>query len=163
MWMDSANRLSSYFVKALSMQGLQQSDILLVDDSSEVAELTRFAILRKKLTDKWTWFNDPETASDFLFNDEYAARRDLHPFLILLDLNMPRLSGHDLLRMLKGNKSTLHIPVVMFSTSTDREDIRKSYELGANGYLYKATDAGQMMDTVVDAVSYWTTRNLPVR
>jgi len=117
------------------MQGLQQSDILLVDDSSEVAELTKFAILRKKLTEKWTWFNDPERASDFLFHHEYTARRDLHPFLILLDLNMPRLSGHDLLRMLKGNKATSHIPVVMFSTSTDREDIRKSYELGANGHV----------------------------
>lgn len=147
----------------MSMQGLQQSDILLVDDSSEVAELAKFAILRKKLTDKWYWFDDPEHASDFLFRQEYTSRRDLHPFLILLDLNMPRLSGHDLLHMLKSNKDTSHIPVVMFSTSTDREDIRKSYELGANGYLYKASDARQMMDTVVDAVSYWTTRNLHVR
>jgi len=142
---------------------MQQSDILLVDDSSEVAELTKFAILRKKLTNTWAWFSDAERASDFLFHHEYTARRDLHPFLILLDLHMPRLGGHDLLRMLKGNKSTSHIPVVMFSTSTDREDIRKSYELGANGYLVKAVDARVMMETVVDAVSYWTTRNLPVR
>jgi len=142
---------------------MQQSDILLVDDSSEVAELTKFAILRKKLTQKWTWFDDAEHACDFLFRADYTARRDLHPFLILLDLHMPRLSGHDVLRMLKGNKSTAHIPVVMFSTSNDSEDIRRSYELGANGYLVKAVDARLMMDTVVDAVSYWTTRNQPVR
>ena len=142
---------------------MQQFDILLVDDSSEVAELTKFAILRKKLTDKWTWFNDPEHASDYLFRHEYTVRRDLHPSLILMDLHMPRLSGHDLLRMLKGNKTTAHIPVVMFSTSTDHEDIRKSYELGANGYLVKAVDAKTMMDTVVEAVSYWTRRNMPVR
>lgn len=142
---------------------MQQSDILLVDDSSEVAELTKYAILRKKLTEKWEWFSDAEDASDVLFRHEYTARRDLHPFLILLDLHMPRLSGHDLLRMLKGNKATSHIPVVMFSTSTDREDIRKSYELGANGYLVKSADARTLMDTVTDAVSYWTARNLPVR
>ena len=142
---------------------MQQSDILLVDDSSEVAELTKYAILRKKLTEKWKWFSDAEHASDFLFRHEYTARRDLHPRLILMDLHMPRLSGHDLLRMLKGNKATSHIPVVMFSTSTDREDIRRSYELGANGYLVKSTDAGKLMDTVVDTVSYWTTRNLSVR
>lgn len=142
---------------------MQASDILLVDDSSEIAELTKFAILRKKLTDKWTWFDDSEHACDFLFDEDYTERRDLHPSLILLDLHMPRLGGHDVLRMLKGNKSTSHIPVVMFSTSTDREDIRRSYELGANGYLVKAVDARTMMDTVVDAVSYWTKRNLPVR
>lgn len=142
---------------------MQQSDILLVDDSSEVAELTKFAILRKKLTEKWAWFGDAEDAADVLFHHEYTARRDLHPFLILLDLHMPRLGGHDLLRMLKGNKATAHIPVVMFSTSTDREDIRKSYELGANGYLVKSVDAPTLMDTVTDAVSYWTARNLPVR
>ncbi len=142
---------------------MQQSDILLVDDSSEIAELTKFAILRKKLTEKWKWFDDAENACDFLFREDYTERRDLHPYLILLDLHMPRLSGHDVLRMLKGNKSTAHIPVVMFSTSTDREDIRRSYELGANGYLVKAVDARTMMDTVADAVSYWTKRNLPVR
>jgi CheY-like chemotaxis protein len=142
---------------------MQQSDILLVDDSSEIAELTRFAILRKKLTEKWTWFDDSEHACDFLFSEDYAGRRDLHPRLILLDLHMPRLSGLDVLRMLKGNKSTSHIPVVIFSTSNDREDIRRSYELGANGYLVKAVDARTMMDTVVDAISYWTTRNLPLR
>lgn len=142
---------------------MQQSDILLVDDSSEIAELTKFAILRKKLTEKWTWFNDPEHACDFLFHEDYTERRDLHPLLILLDLHMPRLSGHDVLRMLKGNKSTSHIPVVIFSASTDHEDVRRSYELGANGYLVKAVDARTMIDTVVDTVSYWTTRNLPVR
>jgi CheY-like chemotaxis protein len=142
---------------------MQASDILLVDDSSEIAELTKFAILRKKLTNKWTWFDDSEHACDFLFHEGYTGQRDLHPCLILLDLHMPRLGGHDVLRMLKGNKSTSHIPVVMFSTSTDHEDIRRSYELGANGYLVKAVDAGTMMDTVVDAVSYWTTRNMTMR
>lgn len=142
---------------------MQQSDILLIDDTPEVAELTRFALSRKKLTEKWTWFSDGEDAADFLFQSQYVIRRDLHPFVVLLDLHMPRLGGHDLLRMLKGNKATSHIPVVIFSTSTNTEDIRKSYELGANGYLVKPTDSGVFMDTVGQTVSYWMTQNLPLR
>lgn len=137
---------------------------MLVDDSPEVAELTRIALETKKLSDKMTWFADAEEAADFMFAENgYADRKDLHPRLILLDLHLPLMSGHDFLKMLKSNVATAHIPVVMFSSSDDQRDIVQSYQLGANGYLMKSADPREFIGTVADAGQYWVTRNKPVR
>ncbi|WP_205627266.1 response regulator [Herbaspirillum rhizosphaerae] len=143
---------------------MEQMDIMLVDDSPEVAELTRIALETKKLSDKMTWFSDAEEAADFMFADNgYADRKDLHPRLILLDLHLPLMSGHEFLKMLKSNVATAHIPVVMFSSSDDQRDIVQSYQLGANGYLMKSADPREFIGTVADAGVYWVTRNKPVR
>lgn len=137
---------------------------MLVDDSPEVAELTRIALETKKLSDKMTWFSDAEEAAGFMFADNgYADRKDLHPRLILLDLHLPLMSGHDFLKMLKSNVATAHIPVVMFSSSDDQRDIAQSYQLGANGYLMKSADPREFIGTVADAGMYWVTRNKSVR
>lgn len=137
---------------------------MLVDDSPEVAELTRIALETKKLADKMTWFSDAEEAADFMFAENgYVDRKDLHPRLILLDLHLPLMSGHDLLKMLKSNAATAHIPVVMFSSSDDQRDIVQSYQLGANGYLMKSADPREFIGTVADAGVYWVNRNKPVR
>jgi len=142
---------------------IEQYDIILVDDSPEVAELTRLALGSRKLADKLTWFADAELAEEFFFQGEYAKRRDLHPYLILLDLNLPLMSGHDFLKIIKSNAATSHIPVVMFSSSDDPRDINQSYELGANGYVVKSTDPKEFMGTVVDTGIYWRNRNRPAR
>lgn len=137
---------------------------MLVDDSPEVAELTRIALETKKISDKMTWFADAEEAADFMFAENGCAdRKDLHPRLILLDLHLPLMSGHDFLKMLKSNVATAHIPVVMFSSSDDQRDIVQSYQLGANGYLMKSADPREFIGTVADAGQYWVTRNKPVR
>ncbi len=139
-------------------------DIMLVDDSPEVAELTRIALDSKKLADKMTWFADAEEAADYMFSDNgFVARKDLHPRLILLDLHLPLMSGHDFLKIIKSNAATAHIPVVMFSSSDDQRDINQSYELGANGYVVKSTDPKEFMGTVVDTGIYWRNRNRPAR
>jgi DNA-binding response OmpR family regulator len=142
---------------------IEQYDIILVDDSPEVAELTRLALGSRKLADKLTWFADAELAEEFFFQGEYANRRDLHPYLILLDLNLPLMSGHDFLKIIKSNAATSHIPVVMFSSSDDQRDINQSYELGANGYVVKSTDPKEFMGTVADTGIYWRNRNRPAR
>ncbi|MFJ9449308.1 MULTISPECIES: response regulator [unclassified Herbaspirillum] len=143
---------------------MEQMDIMLVDDSPEVAELTRIALDSKKLADKMTWFADAEEAADYMFSDNgFAARKDLHPRLILLDLHLPLMSGHDFLKIIKSNAATAHIPVVMFSSSDDQRDIVQSYQLGANGYLMKSADPREFIGTVVDAGMYWVNRNKAVR
>jgi len=142
---------------------IEQYDIILVDDSPEVAELTRLALGSRKLADKLTWFADAELAEEFFFQGEYASRKDLHPYLILLDLNLPLMSGHDFLKIIKSNAATSHIPVVMFSSSDDQRDINQSYELGANGYVVKSTDPKEFMGTVADTGIYWRNRNRPAR
>ena len=135
---------------------------MLVDDSPEVAELTRIALETKKLANKLTWFSDAEGAADFM-DKAGAERKDLHPRLILLDLHLPLMSGHEFLKIIKNNPETAHIPVVMFSSSEDQRDIVQSYELGANGYLMKSADPREFISTVADTGFYWVNRNKPVR
>ena len=137
---------------------------MLVDDSPEVAELTRIALKSKNLAEKMTWFGDAEEAADFMFsNAEFSGRTDLHPRLILLDLHLPLMSGHDLLKIIKTNAATAHIPVVMFSSSDDERDIAQSYQLGANGYLMKSSDPREFIGSVADAGVYWVQRNKTLR
>lgn len=141
-----------------------QYDIILVDDSQEVAELTRLALGTRKLAEKMTWFADAELAQDFFFaQGGYADRKEAHPALILLDLNLPLMSGHDFLKIIKSNAATAHIPVVMFSSSEDPRDIDQSYDLGANGYVVKSVDPKEFMGTVADTGTYWLSRNRPAR
>ncbi|SRR5450830_32465 len=143
---------------------MEQMDIMLVDDSPEVAELTRIALETKKLADRMTWFSDAEEAADFMFaNTGFAERKDVHPRLILLDLHLPLMSGHDLLKIIKSNAVTAHIPVLMFSSSDDQRDILLSYQLGANGYLMKSSDPREFIGSVADAGVYWVNRNKTVR
>lgn len=141
-----------------------QVDILLVDDSPEVAELTRIALDTKKLGNRMTWCADAEAAIDVIFfAPGVAIPKEVQPRMILLDLHLPLMSGHDFLRLLKTNPLTAHIPVVIFSSSDDQRDIVKSYQLGANGYLMKAADPREFIGTVADAGYYWMNRNKVVR
>lgn len=143
---------------------MEHMDIMLIDDSPEVAELTRIALDSKKLAGKMTWFADAEVAADYMFTGkEFTDRKDLQPRLILLDLHLPLMSGHELLQIIKANTATAHIPVVMFSSSDDERDIAQSYQLGANGYLMKSADPRKFIGTVADAGTYWVTRNKPLR
>lgn len=143
---------------------MEQINIMLVDDSPEVAELTRIALNTQKLADKMTWFSDAEEAADFMFaRNGFTNRKDLHPYLILLDLHLPLMSGHEFLKIIKSNVATAHIPVVMFSSSNEQSDIAQSYQLGANGYLMKSTDPREFISTVADAGAYWVNRNKLVR
>ena len=141
-----------------------QMDILLVDDSPEVAELTRIALDTRKLGNRMAWCADAEAAVDVIFPAPgVAIAKDLQPRLILLDLHLPLMSGHDFLRMIKTNQPTAHIPGVLFSSADDQRDIVDSDQLGANGYLMKAADPREFIGTVGDAGEYWVNRNKVVR
>lgn len=143
---------------------IEQYDIILVEDNPDVAALTRRALDKKQLAEKLKWFSDAELAQQFFFTEEGDARGELsHPALILLDLNLPLMSGHDLLKIIKSNASTAHIPIVMFSSSDDQRDIDASYTLGANGYVIKSSDPLELMGTVADTGVYWLNRNKPSR
>ncbi|MCA1324004.1 response regulator [Herbaspirillum sp. alder98] len=142
---------------------IEQYDIILVEDNHAVAAMTRRALGNHQMADNMKWFEDAEGAEEFFFSQGYAHRKELHPYLILLDLNLPLMSGHDFLEIIKSNEATSHIPVVMFSSSEDQQDIDKSYTLGANGYVVKSSDPKVLMDTVADTGTYWLNRNRPAR
>lgn len=117
-------------------------DVLLVEDQPLDVELTLRAFERARLSNPIHVARDGHEALEFLFaTGTHAARRGLPmPGVILLDLHLPRISGLDFLRRIKGDPRTVHIPVVVLTISRENEDIDECRRLGVETYLVKPVD-----------------------
>lgn len=111
-------------------------EILLVEDSATDAELTRRAFRRAKIANHLTVMRDAEEALQYLFGRRRGGQRAL-PQLILLDLRLPGMSGQEFLRLIKADRRTRDIPVVVLSASADRSDIVECSRIGAEHYIIK--------------------------
>ena len=135
---------------------MTQVEILLVEDNPGDVELAREALAGSKLANRIAVVNDGEQALDYLFRrDPYgeAARPDL----ILLDLNLPRMDGREVLAAVKADPSLRRIPVVILTTSRSEEDILRSYDLHANCYITKPIDLNQFLRVVQSIEDFWLT------
>ncbi len=131
--------------------------ILLADDDPEDRELARDALAESLVASDLRTVDDGEQLLDYLhrlgnYADPSASPR---PGLILLDVSMPRLDGHDALAAIKADASLRQIPVVMLSTSLADEDIDRSYQLGANSYVAKPASFTALVDTMRTLGRYW--------
>jgi two-component system response regulator len=136
--------------------------ILLVEDNEDDILLTHRALRRAKLANPIETVRDGAEALDFLWGrGKYADRdpRDL-PQLVLLDLNLPKLSGVEVLRRLRAEKLTQSVPVVMLSTSMQQEDVRASYASGANSYVRKPVSSKEFREAVNRLGVYWLAVNV---
>lgn len=105
---------------------------------------------------------DGAEALDFLYaRGEFQQRAPGRPVLLLLDLNMPRIDGWEVLRQLKSDERLRTIPVVVFTSSTRDSDVLHCYELGANAYVVKPADFHEFAEVVRDIRTFWTKRNFP--
>ena len=135
-------------------------EILLVEDSTTDAELTMRALAMRQLANRITWVKDGAEALDYLFcRGDFANRRNIPPRFILLDLNMPKVDGIEVLRRLKSDVRMKTIPVVMLTSSAEEKDILLGYELGANSYIVKPVDFEHFVSAVSDAGCYWAVLN----
>jgi two-component system response regulator len=135
-------------------------DILLVDDSDADAEMTMRALRKGKVTNKLLRVCDGVEALEFISREgAFAGRDNSLPRLIMLDVNMPRLGGIDVLRQLKGDSITRRIPVVMLTSSAEDRDRIESYELGVNSYLVKPVEIEAFTDMIIHAGMYWIVMN----
>ncbi len=135
-------------------------EILLVEDSAGDVLLTKEAF-RMALGDKVELFavKDGMVAMDYL--DERGPGKDIpFPSLILLDLNLPRKNGIEVLQEIKGDKRSQHLPVIILSTSSNRREIRKCYDLGANSYLVKPLDFDEFVEMVRRLDQFWFNSNI---
>jgi len=136
------------------MQLVKPIEILLVEDNPGDADLAREALEGGKIKNNLFIVADGEAAMDFLYRA--GPYSDVpRPDLILLDLNLPRKDGREVLADIKAHKDLKRIPVVILTTSKSEEDILKSYNLHANCYITKPIDLNQFIKVVRCIEDFW--------
>ena len=145
------------------MTDTEAVDILLVEDNPQDAELTIRALKKNNLANRLFTVEDGAEALDFLFcRGKYATRELSHsPKVVLLDLQLPKVSGLEVLRALKQDERTRAIPVVIVTSSREDPDIKTAYGLGANSYVVKPVDFDAFVEAVSSLGLYWLLVNQP--
>lgn len=131
-------------------------DILLVEDSPGDIRLTREALKEGKVRNNLHVVQDGEEALAFL-RHESAFDEAPRPDLVLLDLNLPRIDGREVLREMKEDPNLKRIPVVVLTTSTADEDVLRVYDLAANCYIPKPVELDRFLDVVRSIEDFWLT------
>ena len=138
------------------MGDMTSLNILLVEDDPADVELTTEALKESKLWIRLRVVEDGEAAMAFLRKQgEYQDAPD--PDLVLLDLNLPKKDGREVLREVKEDPQLKHIPVVILTTSSSETDILKTYHLGANCYIAKPVGLDQFAKVVAAIDNFWFT------
>ncbi len=129
-------------------------EILLVEDNPGDARLAKEALRESRIMNNLHMVDDGEKALDFLHQKgEYLKAP--HPDLVLLDLNLPKISGHEVLAVIKSEDSLRKIPVVVLSISSSQKDIEESYNLNANCYVTKPLDLNEFIQVFETIQNFW--------
>jgi two-component system response regulator len=134
---------------------------LLVEDNQNDELLTLRALKKNGIANEVVVVRDGEEAVDYLLRTGAYSNRpiDAQPAITLLDLNLPKISGLDVLRRIRADKSTHLLPVVVLTSSHEEEDIIRSYSLGANAYMRKPVDFGQFTEAIKTLGLFWLVLN----
>jgi CheY-like chemotaxis protein len=138
--------------------------ILLVEDNASDEELTLRALKKSNIANEVVVARDGSEALDYLFaRGKYAARdaRDI-PQVVLLDLNLPKINGLEVLRAIRANERTRLLPVVILTSSDEDKDLLRTYASGANSYIVKPVDFNQFAQSVRQLGIYWVVMNRAV-
>jgi two-component system response regulator len=137
--------------------------ILLVEDNPNDEELTLMALERSKVTNKVVVVRDGQEVLDYLFGTGTHAGRDtsLLPQVMLLDLNLPKINGLDVLKRLRADDRTRMLPVVILTSSAEERDRLAAYGSHANSYIRKPVDFDQFTEAVRQLGLYWLVLNEP--
>lgn len=130
--------------------------ILLVEDDRVDVMTVKRALKDLEVSGELVATGDGEEALSYL-RDEANKK----PRVILLDLNMPRMNGTEFLKVIKADETLKRIPVIVLTTSNSEQDIAKSFELGAAGYMVKSVDYRKFMEIIKTIDLYWTLSKLP--
>ena len=130
--------------------------ILLVEDDQVDAMIVERALKSLKVANKLVHKLDGKEALDYLRNGGSQE-----PYIVLLDLNMPRMNGFEFLRAVKADAALKTIPIVVLTTSHEEGDIVQSFNLGAAGYIVKSVDYTKFVEAIRIVNMYWTLSELP--
>jgi two-component system response regulator len=142
---------------------LKEQAILLVEDNDDDAELTARAFHRAKVKNPLVRARDGQDALDYLFGRGAYAGRDVRdlPAVALLDINMPRISGIDVLKAIRADERTRCLPVVILTSSNEDKDRLSAYTHFANSYVVKPVDYDQFVTAASQLGLYWLVLNAP--
>lgn len=141
--------------------------ILLIEDNEDDQRLTLRALRRNNIMNEVVVACDGQEAVDYLFGTGSFAGRDLSvmPAVVVLDLNLPGLSGLEVLNRIRTTAETKRIPVVVLTSSEDENQIEQAYSQGANSYVQKPNDPSDFSEMVLQMAMYWLllNRTMPER
>ncbi len=143
--------------RALREWIMRPIEILLVEDNEGDVRLTREALQEAKVRNNLAVVRDGQEALDYLRRPGPEGIRPPRPDLILLDLNLPRKDGREVLAELKRDPILRRLPVVVLTTSSSEKDILESYDLHANCYITKPVDLDQFINVVTHIEDFWLT------
>lgn len=139
---------------------MQPKVILLVEDNPDDVRLTRRALKVNGITNELVVANDGAAALDYLATAA-ASRDGVLPTVTLLDLDLPKIDGLEFLRRVRADAGLRRLPIVVLTSSSEAQDVIKSYDLGANSYIQKPVDFEQFTAAVRQMGIYWLRLNEP--
>jgi len=155
-------KISVHLSPSLTSVNLNKSlRVVLVEDNSADIELIVRAFQNLDTTINVLVFQNGVEALNFLHAKGEYKYRDANelPSIILLDLKLPMLNGHEVLKAIRSNKITTKIPVIVLSTSTEESDVSLSYDLGSNSYINKPIAYEEFSNTIQEIATYWLDYN----
>jgi two-component system response regulator len=143
------------------MTPVEERKILLVEDNADDEALTIRALRRNNIANAIDVVRDGAEALDYIFCRGAWSERDPHhiPQVVLLDLKLPKVDGLEVLKAIRADETLHWLPVVVLTSSTEEQDIVKSYGLGANSYIRKPVDFDQFSEAVKTLGLYWLVLN----
>ncbi|UXP32112.1 response regulator [Reichenbachiella agarivorans] len=143
------------------IENIDDIEIVLVEDNHFEAELTIRALKKSHLANKLIWLKDGEEARNFFLGEDCVVndKNYAKPKLVLLDLNIPKINGIEVLELLKSNPITKNIPIVVMTSSNHEKDLNRCYELGVNSYIVKPVKYDAFSEICKQIGLYWTLTN----
>ncbi len=136
-----------------------QKQILLIEDNADDELLTIRALKKHNIANDIVVARDGAEALNFLFHENGDLKSNPLPALIILDINLPKIDGLEVLKRLKSDDNTKLIPVVMLTSSDEHTDMLTSYGLGANSYIRKPVDFTRFTEVAANIGLYWLVMN----
>ncbi|HNT77858.1 MAG TPA: response regulator [Anaerolineae bacterium] len=141
---------------------METREILLAEDDPKDIELTLTALEQHNLANKVVSVRDGAKALDYLYRrGDYSDRPVGHPLVVFLDLKMPKVDGLEVLRQVKADPVLKTIPVVVFTSSCQDQDIVESYHLGVNAYVVKPVAFDKFVEVIKRLSLFWVLTNEP--